>query len=154
LEAVALSDVAGEAAFFVSRSSFLSSFDEKHARTEGDAIRIKVPLRTLDSYLPALVDAAREIVVKIDVEGHEMAVLRGAVKTLKKYRPPVMLELLDDANARTAAFTFLAALGYACHGIVNTPRMSLQSLPSRAEVVAFRDINFLFVHKDSALTLP
>ncbi len=153
LEDVALSDVAGEAEFYVSRSSFLSSFDQVHAAFEGEVIRVKVLRRTLDSYLPELTAAAREIVVKIDVEGHEMAVLRGAVETLRRYRPPVMLELRSDIATRTAAFDFMSALGYACHGIVNRPCMTLKPLSSPAEAVAFCDINFLFVSKDTALPL-
>jgi FkbM family methyltransferase len=81
LEGVALSDVAGEAKFFVSPSSFLSSFDKKHAASEGVVIPVRVPLQTLDSYLPELIVAARDLVIKIDVEGHEMAVLRGSEDT-------------------------------------------------------------------------
>ncbi len=77
-EAVALSDHAGEARFFVSRSSFLSSFDRDHAEREGAAMEIVVPMRTLDSYLPELQAAPDEVLVKIDVEGHEMPVLNGA----------------------------------------------------------------------------
>jgi FkbM family methyltransferase len=148
LEPVALSDVAGEAEFFVSPSSFLSSFDQKHAASEGVVIPVRVPLRTLDSYLPELIVAAHELVVKIDVEGHEMAVLRGAVETLQRYRPPVMIELLMNAGARSAAFAFMAELGYACHGIVNTSRMTLIALATETEAIAFGDINFLFVPKE------
>ena len=74
--------------------------------------------------------------------------LRGALGTIKQYRPPVMLELLMNAAARSAAFGFMAGLGYACHGIVNAPRMTLIALPTEAEVIAFRDINFLFLPKE------
>lgn len=148
LEDAALSDTAGETEFFVSRSSFLSSFDQEHAAFEGDVIRVQVPRRTLDSYLPELTATAREIVVKIDVEGHELAVLRGALETLKQYRPPVMLEVLMNAAARSSAFTFMTGLGYACHGIVNAPRMTLIALSTETEVIAFRDINFLFLPKE------
>ena len=144
-EDVALSDSTGEAEFFISSSSFLSSFDQKHAASDGDVSRVRVPLRTLDSYLPELTAAASEIVIKIDVEGHEMAVLRGGVETLTRYRPPLMIELLDDAAPRTAAFSFMKSIGYECQGIVNAPRMTLQQMPSLADVLAFRDINFLFV---------
>ena len=153
LENAALSDAAGEADFFVSRSSFLSSFARAHAEFEGEAIRIRVPMRTLDSYLPELTATAREVVMKIDVEGHEMPVLRGAVETLKHYRPPVMIELMDVATARTDAFAFMESHGYGCHGIVNAPKMTLKPLPSSSEVIAFRDINFLFVPKERALTI-
>lgn len=144
LESVALSSSAGEAEFYLSRSSYLSSFDPAHAATEGDVTRVKVPLRTLDSYLPELKQCAQEIVVKIDVEGHEMSVLEGAVETLRHYRPPVMLELLRNREARAAAFQFMRSHGYDCWGIVNAPVLQTVPLPSLAELVAFDDINFLF----------
>ena len=51
----------------------------------------EVPLRTLDSVLAELtLDAA---VIKIDVEGAELSVLRGASRTLTSVRPTVVLEL-------------------------------------------------------------
>ncbi len=31
--------------------------------------------------------------IKIDVEGHEPFVLRGAIETIKKYRPVIFIEL-------------------------------------------------------------
>lgn len=145
LESVALSSSAGEAEFYLSRSSYLSSFDPAHAATEGDVTRVKVPLRTLDSFLPELKQCAQEIVVKIDVEGHEMSVLEGAVETLRHYRPPVMLELLRNREARAAAFQFMRSHGYDCWGIVNAPALQTIPLPSLAELIAFDDINFLFL---------
>lgn len=40
---------------------------------------------------------ARVDVIKMDVEGGEMAALRGAVETLQKFRPVVLVELSDRA---------------------------------------------------------
>jgi len=52
--------------------------------------------------------------IKVDVEGHEMAVLRGATRILKLDRPNLILEL-EDRHAPgcvTAAFEFLSGFGY------------------------------------------
>jgi FkbM family methyltransferase len=53
--------------------------------------------------------------VKIDVEGHELAVLRGARQTLKTWRPTVLVECearhRPDGDVRPV-FDFLQELGY------------------------------------------
>lgn len=48
----------------------------------------EVPVRTLDEF------AFRDLcLVKIDVEGHELAVLKGAEQTLRRERPVVLVEI-------------------------------------------------------------
>ena len=44
-------------------------------------------------------------VIKIDVEGHEMAVLHGAKHLLKKYKPILIVESQEGTD-------FLFSLGY------------------------------------------
>jgi len=50
--------------------------------------RIKVPVRTLDSFGFHNVG-----LVKVDTEGHEVQVLRGALRTLREQKPTLILEL-------------------------------------------------------------
>lgn len=150
-EEVALSDAPGSAEFYISKSSFLSSFDSGHAASEGEVQAVQVPLKTLDSYLPELRETAGHVVIKIDVEGHEMAVLRGAEATLEHYRPPVMLELLYDEGTRKAAWEFMKARGYACMGVIEGSMLNLQELPTLNAVLAFGGINFVFLPKDQRL---
>jgi FkbM family methyltransferase len=54
----------------------------------GDARRVEIEVRTLDSF--ALRDLS---LLKIDVEGHELEVLRGARETLRTERPAMMVEI-------------------------------------------------------------
>lgn len=144
-EEVALSDAPGTAEFHISKSSFLSSFDRSHAASEGQPTAVQVEMRTLDSYLPELRDAAGHIVIKIDVEGHEMAVLRGAEATLRHYHPPVMVELLCNDHARRLAWDFMSALGYACLGVVDGATLNLKELSTVEALVTFKEINFVFL---------
>jgi FkbM family methyltransferase len=76
--------------------------------------------------------------IKIDVEGHEAAVVRGAAGTIAKYAPSVVFEyapeLLEDAVAQTP-FGALADSGYlmfrvraARHGITGRVRLALDRL--------------------------
>lgn len=52
-------------------------------------------------------------VIKVDVEGAALAVLRGAAETLERAHPLLYVEVLDDLEAITA---FLACLGYEHRG--------------------------------------
>src|SRR5262249_35163697 len=40
-------------------------------------------------------------VIKIDVEGHELAVLRGAAKTLEREKPSLIVEIVERRNGQT-----------------------------------------------------
>ena len=81
----AASDREGEATFFVDRDqSGYSSLGSHRAGTEA----ITVAVRRLD----ALVDASDVDIIKIDVEGAELGVLRGAEAMIARCRPVVMFE--------------------------------------------------------------
>jgi hypothetical protein len=67
--------------------------------------KITVDTRALDSFRFEQVDY-----IKIDVEGHEMAVLEGARDTLGRCRPWLVVEALGGEQEKVRAF--LAALGY------------------------------------------
>jgi FkbM family methyltransferase len=70
---------------------------------------IAVRVRRLDDYA---FDAVGFI--KIDVEGHELAVLNGAGATIERSKPTLLIELEDRhrPNAVADATTFLQSLGY------------------------------------------
>jgi FkbM family methyltransferase len=73
--------------------------------------RISAPVLSLDGYLQK--SALRPRLVKIDVEGAELAVLRGARKMLLDARPVVLVEIHDlGAGYRAEVMQFLDACGY------------------------------------------
>lgn len=67
---------------------------------------MQVPLRTIDSYGYENVS-----LIKIDVEGYEEEVLRGAEETIRKCKPRVYLEA-DRADKLTSLAMYLASIGY------------------------------------------
>ena len=49
-------------------------------------------------------------IIKIDVEGHELQVLEGAIDTIKKHKPTILIEIHDFE--KSAIPKFLESLGY------------------------------------------
>jgi FkbM family methyltransferase len=89
---------------------------------------------TLDSF-----DLDHVTFVKIDVEGHELEVLRGAEKTLARWRPMLLVEVKSQNSA--AVEEFLTNKGYL--------RRNLQDLIG----VAGSPENAIFVAAGSTLTM-
>jgi hypothetical protein len=54
--------------------------------------------------------------IKVDVEGHEAAVLRGGLRLIRKYRPVLICEFWD-AEAKQSIADLLAQQGYVTSGI-------------------------------------
>lgn len=108
----AMGAAAGEAALAVPVTRKGPSSNGGHladARADGGDLTYQVPVVTLDSLaLPALG------FLKVDVEGHEPAVLDGGAETIRRCRPNIMVEH-ERSHAGAAfgdVFARLAALGY------------------------------------------
>ena len=82
-------------------------------------------------------------VVKIDVEGYELLVLRGMERTLKKASPAIVCEvsprfLREQGQSGPELIRFMATLGYGAHLLKadGTPGVAL---PEAAAVLAGAD---------------
>ena len=140
---VALSDRRGEETLHVSPSSYLSSFDAAHAAREGPSGTMQVPLRPLDDYLGEIRGCADDVIVKIDVEGHELNVLRGAAGVLAELRPPVIVEVF--APARAAIWDFMQAAGYSAFGILDEATLATVAARTAGEMARCATDNFVFL---------
>jgi FkbM family methyltransferase len=78
--------------------------------------RVTAPGRSLDSLQKEL--GGRPAFLKIDVEGHESACLRGATRLLAECRPALLIEVTSDPDQAGSdagrMLMDLAALDYAC----------------------------------------
>jgi FkbM family methyltransferase len=114
LEDAALSSETGQAEFrVVADNTGVATIEVKNPLSMIDRpetiVTRSVATRTLDSF--ALTDVS---FIKIDVEGHEEAVLAGAVQTITANRPVVLVESEDRHNpgAPARVADWFSALGY------------------------------------------
>ena len=99
LEASALSDICSSAVMKIDRrNTGISTIEEKNNFSCTDPasyfFRRDVQTRTLDSF-----EFSNVSLIKIDVEGHEEAVIRGARETIKLNQPVLIVESEDRHNA-------------------------------------------------------
>jgi FkbM family methyltransferase len=111
---VALSDHAGKAILHVPYTSEIGAVTTRsslEAEVDADLPHrdIEVEVATLDSF-----ELPETAFIKIDVEGHELAVLNGAVQTIKCYRPNLLVEVEESRapGCFQAVSDFFAAQDY------------------------------------------
>ncbi len=98
VEQIALADYTGEAEFrFLPAASAYSSLLTRPDVESGQPVRpLTVEVRKLDDVIPAAVPIA---FIKIDVEGGEASVLRGAAGLLRRDKPIVVFECAPEKLA-------------------------------------------------------
>ncbi|PWC70933.1 hypothetical protein TSH58_12340 [Azospirillum sp. TSH58] len=110
VEGCALSDGDGSIVLHVPRSSALASVEAGAVGAHGEEVEtVTVPRRTLDRY-----DDRPVGFLKIDVEGHETAVVGGGLALIGRDRPNLLIEAEERHNpgALAALQALLAPLGY------------------------------------------
>lgn len=166
--AVALSARPGNAALVVPRVDgrpdlALATLEQR----PGDTDRVDVPVETLDRMLA---DRPRSVAfVKCDVEGHERAVLEGAVELLEKDSPTLLMEIEQRHQADDIRSTFglLDEIGYDGYAIrrdglapvaeFDTERDQLRFVRAEPDATAMPPdyVNdFLFVSRRRPVDLP
>lgn len=117
VEACAVSDTNGTSTFWIGDDMAGSLVASNTQRLTNESIRgLKVRLQTLDSCSKTH-DMRRLTVIKIDVEGAELRVLKGAHRLLKRLKPHLIIEIQEDSlhaagSSREEVFAFLSSFGY------------------------------------------
>lgn len=110
IENVALSSKTGKTELKIPENGYaLTSIEEKNLLEKNNIHKIIVEMKKLDDYGIGNVGF-----IKIDVEGHEEAVLTGAAETIKKYLPNLLIESEErhKPNAVNNIKNFLKNFGY------------------------------------------
>ncbi len=117
IASVALSDKRGVVNFYQGRGDpGVGSLEMTGGKTEN--VPIKVNTQPLDDY--AEKNKIQDIkLMKVDVEGLEASVFRGALKTLRKFHPKIIFEAQDE-NHLNESKNILEAVGYKIKQIDDT----------------------------------
>jgi FkbM family methyltransferase len=113
LEDIALSDEGGEASFFVQagdvswNSTLIDGYVEDQDNRFVECITVKT--KTLDEYVAETHYAPR--LIKIDTEGSEIRILKGAESTIANHRPIVIMEM-NPVAAHAARTTISDYTGF------------------------------------------
>jgi FkbM family methyltransferase len=112
----ALSDRVGLSILSVGKNTSMARLDlVSNTDFESDDTEMTVEVTTLDDF--NLV--ASSMVMKVDIEGSELAFLRGALNTIASNQPTILMEALTDIDLESQ-FNLLSNLGYdkpVCMGI-------------------------------------
>lgn len=102
----------GKQEFIVSTKSNLSKIKTKYDKVHSNDKIIQVQVKTLDSFA----DKEKRIdCIRMDVEGHELKVILGSKKILRKFKPTLMIEVHKmylGVNGTRRFFDELSNLGY------------------------------------------
>jgi FkbM family methyltransferase len=112
-EPIALSDRTGTLSLYVSASDMSASLESSFEDHLG---AVPVTATTLDSYLEAK-DIRKPVIIKVDVEGHEGPLFRGAPKTIARFKPDIITEVTHTENPEMIAM--LKAEGYRFYQITD-----------------------------------
>ncbi len=144
---VALGDGrAGAELWYPETETWLGSLRRDRFPPGTELMRRPVAVETLDQHLAGR--AASRLLVKIDTEGSEAAILRGAGRTLAERRPLIIFESFRD-DGREELYRLLSAANYR---IVRLPWSANRTDPIRApgEFLDSAASNFLAMPVDRA----
>jgi len=137
----ALSDKTENQTFYIPESDMSgtleATFNEKFVK------KITVPTLTLDDAL-SCENLNGAILLKIDTEGHEPAVIHGGKKILETYTPEIILEVTKDFDKEI--LHWLKTIGYSFYQIGSTSLKYMDNL-SLIHDKNFIFLNFLLTHK-------
>jgi FkbM family methyltransferase len=121
-EPMAVSDEEGSAMLHLCASDMSASLESDFERRSGG---VRVATTTLDGYL-ARHPVSRNLLIKVDVEGHEAAFFRGALETLKNRRPDILCEI--TGRPEEAVTEFVRRAGYSFYQVTEAGLLPSEDL--------------------------
>jgi FkbM family methyltransferase len=118
-------------------------------RQDKDTIAVECEVRKLDDFVSSLPSLERLDFIKCDVEGTEYFVFKGAIETIKKYKPIIFSEMLRKWAKKfhyhpNDIIKFFLTLDYECYVINKKNKIEKFGIVDDDTI----QTNYLFFHKE------
>jgi hypothetical protein len=125
------------------RLSALATVSPRQVHPSVSYEELRIPLERLDSILSEKQSVS---FIKCDVEGHELAVLRGAESTLRYSLPAILIEIEQRHMAAGSihdTFNYLINLGYVGFALYETGARSIREFDVQRDQLKFVSQGFV-----------
>lgn len=147
------SDRQGTVEFLIDHSSYCSTIEQNVLDKSSVAEKLVINIDTLDNILSEEIENTKSVCVKIDVEGHELKVLKGANKLMQILSPTMIIEVNEKGRNLLDLLSTTSKYGYSVFEIGDFGQNKyLKKLNNNSEQ-SFQSIrfnDFLFI-KDQGL---
>ncbi len=143
LEPIALSSQDGEG--MLSRTHHWGGASLEALHQPGKVETFPVRLTSLDRYLAQRPELPPVRFIKVDVQDHELAVFRGASRTLRDARPTLLFECCDGVWERGEVDAFLRSQGYEGYFFYRHALTPVASLPDLRARIKAPYLNFVYL---------
>jgi FkbM family methyltransferase len=118
---VGLGETTGEVEFYLPDVTGSVAASQRPLFSEQQNARVQAKVRRLDEVAKEL-GLERVDLIKCDIEGGELAMLKGGIETIRRFRPAIFLELLRKWSREYGyhpndVIALLGAEGYRCYAI-------------------------------------
>lgn len=151
LEKICLSDKEGEQEFYFSNDHSMSSLEKDAAEIRGVERIENIQTTTLDAYIEKNKLNEMHPFIKIDVEGHEMNVLKGAEKTIVNLKPTFIIEIFNKEHI-VELYQKFSTLGYSIFGINFGSENIITEIPDVQFLDNYKASDYLFVFQKEIVT--
>jgi FkbM family methyltransferase len=152
----AVAEVDGPIEFHYSDPGFCNGgkFDGLSRWRHGHAFRLTVPGRRLNDWLirkyPERLSRIR--FVKVDTEGHDLAVLQSIEAIIRQQRPTIHAEMFKHLSIqqRQAFYQYFEHLGYECHKTDDGYGVEPKTRFDKSQVMQWEHFDFIAIPKKSS----